>query len=180
MISTFGGRTVPLGPAHAAGALFLLPFTISLALAVPMEHDPNGFEGLPWGATCNNSETFVKIESAGWIETYELTSRPPALGPISVDQIRFMTVDGKLARVTVRYHGKGSHNRILVYLQQQFGHLDHRPGQIAAGTVKLFDWRGLDTEIILRYENRTDEGIIFFESQTFRAKLLEGDSGSLF
>jgi hypothetical protein len=82
----------------------------------------------------------VKIESAGWIETYELTTRPPALGPITVDQIRFMTVDGKLARVTVRYHGKGTHNRILIYLQEQFGPLDHRPGQITAGIVKLFDW----------------------------------------
>ncbi|MGE0277162.1 MAG: hypothetical protein AB7G68_13410 [Nitrospiraceae bacterium] len=180
MVSTSGGRTVPLRPAHAAGALFLLPFTISLALAVPMEHDPNGFEGLPWGADCNNSATFVKIETTGWIETYERTTQPAALGPIAVDQVRFMTVDGKLARVTVRYHGKSAHNQILIYLQQQFGLLDHRPGQIAAGAVKLFDWRGLDTEIILRYESRTDEGIIFFESQTFRAKLLENNSGSLF
>jgi len=125
--------------AHAAGTLFLLPFSISLALAVPMEHDPNGFEGVPWGASFNNSEIFVKVEDAGWIETYGTKTQPPSLGPVAVDHIRFMTVEGKLARVTVRYHGKGTHNRILPYLQEQSGPLDHRPGQIAAGIAKLFD-----------------------------------------
>lgn len=145
-----------------------------------MEHDPNGFEGVPWGSDFSDSESFVKIEDANWIQTYELKAQPPALGMISVDQVRFMTVEGKFARVTVRYHGKGTHERILIYLQKQFGPLDHRPGQIASGIVKLFDWRGLDTEITLRYENRTDQGIIFFESQTFRSRLLEDKSGTLF
>ena len=166
--------------AHVAGAFLLLPFIVSLALAVPMQHDSNGFEGISWGSDCDNTENFVKIEGIGWIKTYELKTQPPRLGAIAVDQVRFMTVEDQLARVTVRYHGQGVHHRILTYLQEQFGPLDHRPGQIAAGTVKLFDWRGLETEVILRYENRTDEGIIFFESQTFRAKLLEGNSGSLF
>ena len=56
----------------------MLPFSISLALAVPMEYDPNGFEGVPWGASFNNSEILVKLEDAGWIETYETKAQPPA------------------------------------------------------------------------------------------------------
>ena len=41
-------------------ATLLLP--VALALAVPMHNDPNGFEGIPWGAAFSESDTFVKVE----------------------------------------------------------------------------------------------------------------------
>ena len=36
-----------------------------VALAVQMKEDPRGFEGIPWGATLSESETFGKVEEAG-------------------------------------------------------------------------------------------------------------------
>jgi hypothetical protein len=51
---------------------FLLILQNTLALAVPMQNDPNGFEGIPWGATFSETDTFIKVEDTGQSQTYEL------------------------------------------------------------------------------------------------------------
>lgn len=158
--------------------VMLLP--LALALAVPMQNDPNGFEGIPWGASFSESDTFVKVEDTGRVQTYELKTTDRTLGPATVDSMKFSTVDGKFARVMVRYSGKAAHERILSYLQERFGPLDQTPGQIAGGAVKFFNWQGDDSEIILRYDLRTSQGVIFFESEAFRARFNEGNSPSTF
>lgn len=159
-------------------ATWLLP--VALALAVPMQNDPNGFEGIPWGASFSESDTFVKVEDTGRIQSYELKTTNRTLGPAAVDSMKFITVDGKFARVMVRYSGKEAHDRILSYLQERFGPLDQTPGQVAAGAVKFHNWQGDESEIILRYDLRTSQGVIFFESEAFRAKFNEGNSPSTF
>lgn len=159
-------------------AALLLP--VALALAVPMRNDPNGFEGIPWGASFSESDTFVKVEDTGRVQTYELKSADRTLGSATVDSMKFSTVDGKFARVMVRYSGKEAHDRILSYLQERFGPLDQTPGQVAGGAVKFFNWQGDESEIILRYDLRTSQGVIFFESEAFRAKFNEGNSPSTF
>jgi len=154
--------------------LFLC-FTLqsTLAFAVPMQNDPNGFEGIPWGATFSESDTYVKIEDTGQSQTYELKAGSPTLGPAKVDSMRFVMSEGKFARATVRYQGKETHDQILGYLQSLYGPLDRTPGQIAAGPVKFFSWTGLETDVTLRYQTSTDRGIIFFESQELRRKLTD-------
>jgi hypothetical protein len=156
--------------------VLLLP--VVPALAVPMENDPNGFEGIPWGATFTESDQFVKVEDAGRVQTFELTSTPRTLGSATVESMKFNTIDGKFARVMVRYTGKETHDRLLQYLQQQFGPIDQTPGQMAGGAVRFFNWQGPDSAIILRYDLRTSQGVIFFESEAFRVKLNEGNSPS--
>ena len=156
----------------------LLP--VALALAVPMQNDPNGFEGIPWGASFSESDRFVKVEDTGRVQTYELNTTGRTLGPATVDSMKFSTVDGNFARVMVRYSGKEAHDRILSYLQERFGPLDQTPGQVAGGAVKFFNWQGDESEIILRYDLRTSQGVIFFESEAFRAKFNEGNSPSTF
>ena len=159
-------------------ATLLLP--VALALAVPMQNDPKGFEGIPWGASFSESDTFVKVEDTGRVQTYELKSADRTLGSATVDSMKFSTVDRKFARVMVRYSGKEAHDRILSYLQERFGPLDQTPGQVAGGAVKFFNWQGDESEIILRYDLRTSQGVIFFESEAFRAKFNEGNSPSTF
>jgi len=159
-------------------AALLLP--VALALAVPMQNDPKGFEGIPWGASFSESDTFVKVEDTGRVQTYELKSADRTLGSATVDSMKFSTVDRKFARVMVRYSGKEAHDRILSYLQERFGPLDQTPGQVTGGAVKFFNWQGDESEIILRYDLRTSQGVIFFESEAFRAKFNEGNSPSTF
>lgn len=170
-------RHAPLRYAFLLLALLLVP---RAAPAVPMQNDPNGFEGIPWGAEFSESDTFTKVEDAGRIQTYELKDAAPVLGSTSVESMRFTTIDGKFVRVTVRYQGRAVHDQILAFLQSRFGPLDRTPGQIAGGAVKFFNWRGFDTEISLRYEVREDRGIIFFESQLLRALFTEGNSPTVY
>ena len=157
-----------------AVAVLLIP--TGLALAVPMQNDPNGFDGIPWGAAFTESDRFVKVEDAGRVQSFELNTTPRTLGPAAVDSMKFSTIDGKFARVMVRYTGKETHDRLLTFLQQQFGPIDQTPGQMAGGAVKFFNWQGPDSAIILRYDLRTGLGVIFFESEAFRVKLNEGNS----
>ncbi len=152
----------------------------TLAFAIPMQHDPNGFEEIPWGATFSETDTFKKVEDAGRSQTYELRTGTPSLGPVKVDSMRFVTSDGQFARVIVRYQGKATHDQILAYLQSLYGSLDRTPGQIASGPVKFHSWTGFETDVTLRYEAETDRGIIFFESQELRRKITEGNSATVF
>ena len=150
------------------------------ASAVPMQNDPNGFEGIPWGASFSETDTFVKVEDIGRSQTYELRTGPSSLGAVTVDSMRFVTSEGKFARVIVRYQGSVTHDRILAYLQSLYGPLDRTPGQIAGGPIKFFSWTGFETDVNLRYETGTDRGIIFFESQELRRKMTESNSATVF
>ena len=94
--------------------------------------------------------------------------------------MRFVTSEGKFARVIVRYQGSMTHDRILAYLQSLYGPLDRTPGQIAGGPVKFFSWTGFETDVNLRYEAGADRGIIFFESQDLRRKMTESNSATVF
>ena len=161
-------------------AFSVLALSGNPAFAVPMLNDPNGFEGIPWGAAFSETDTFTKIEDAGRTQTYELKTGAPSLGPAKVDSMRFMAVEGKFARVTVRYQGKATHDQILTYLQSRYGSLDRTPGQFTGGSVKFYSWTGFESDINLRYEIATDRGIIFFESQELRLKITEGNSATVF
>jgi hypothetical protein len=152
----------------------------ALALAVPMQNDPNGFEGITWGSILSEIDSFTIVEDAGRSKTYERKTGVPSLGPATVDSLRFVTVENKFMRVTVRYQGKTNHDRILAYLQSLYGPLDRTPGQIAGGSVKFHSWTGFETDVNLRYETETDRGIIFFESQELRRKITEGNSATVF
>lgn len=161
-----------------SGFFFLFILQSAPASAVPMQNDPNGFEGIPWGATFSETDTFVKVEDTGRSQTYELKTTVPSLGTVRVDSMRFVTSEGKFARVTVRYQGKATHDQILAYLQSLYGSLDRTPGQIAGGAVKFFSWTGFETDVNLRYETGTDRGIIFFESQELRRKMTDSNNSA--
>jgi hypothetical protein len=163
-----------------AGGILAVLLLCSTVLAVPMIEDPNGFEGIPWGATLSESETFGKVEDAGRFKTYELKAGSPTLGPAKVESMKFITIDDKFARVTVRYQGKEAHEKILAWLQTRFGPLDRTPGQFSVGPVKFYAWQGFETEVTMRYEAQMDRGIIFFESQVLRNKVSEGNSATVF
>ncbi len=148
--------------------------------AVPIAHDPNGFETIPWGSILGEMEGFTKIDEAGRLQTYELNGQSPSLGAVPVDSLRFTTFEKKLGRVTVRYTGQSNHAKILSYLESNYGPLDRTPGQIAVGSVKVYTWHGLYTEVTLRFEGGLEHGIVFFESRTLPEKLTDETSTTAF
>lgn len=147
---------------------------LALAPATPLVKDPKGFEGIPWGASFSETADFVLVENGPRMKGYELKQGPPLLGPAKIDTMRFLTIDGQFARVTIRYHSIDTHRQIVAYLQSTYGPVDLTPGQITRGAVQQFNWRGDDTQILLTYEASTDRGIIFFENPTLASKIEAG------
>ncbi|MBM4128314.1 MAG: hypothetical protein FJ247_13465 [Nitrospira sp.] len=164
----------------AAGFAGLLLLQNSPAPAVPILNDPNGFDGIPWGATLSDTTRFVSVEDTGRFQTYERKDHAPMLGTTPVDVMRFTAFQHKFGRVTVRYSGKDTHDAILTYLQSQYGPLDRTPGQIAVGPVKVYAWHGFQTEVTLRFESSLDRGIIFIESATLRERWGEDVPSTVF
>ena len=145
--------------------------------AVPMENDPKGFEGIPWGVKFQESEEFLMVEKGRRVKGYELKNSPPSFGPAAIDSLRFVTIDGMFGRVTIRYHGLENHKTLVEYLESKYGPLDRTPGQIAKRAVKQGNWRGEDTEINLSYDSRTDRGIMFIESRSLATRFVDGMAG---
>ena len=142
--------------------------------AVPMKDDPKGFEGIPWGVAFSESAEFTLVENGRRVKGYELKQGPPPWGPTPLDSMRFVTIDGKFGRVTIRYHGSDAHQQIISFLESKHGLLDRTPGQIAGKFVKQANWRGDETEISLTYDSRTDRGIIFVESRSLATSFADG------
>jgi hypothetical protein len=147
---------------------------------VSIANDPNGFETIPWGSILEEIKGFIKIDDAGRVQTYELSGPPPMLGGAPVDSLRFTTFEKKVGRVTARYTGQASHTKILSYLESKYGPLDRTPGQIAAGSTKVYAWHGMYTEVTLRFESGFERGIVFFESRTLPERLTDETSTTAF
>jgi hypothetical protein len=134
------------------------------AHAVVMVNDPKGFNEIAWGAPLDNRPELALVNTARRIKEYDLRSGPLPLGEAKVDTMRLSAVDGKFARVTIRYRGKDVHARLLAHLQAQYGPLDRTPGQTMRGFNQQYNWRGTDTEINMTYEGQGERGFLFIES----------------
>lgn len=167
-------------PIHASSPrfdslIFFLSVTFSLGCLVLQSatlyagnliaRDPGGYDGIPWGSSLTDREEFAVVEKAGEITGYDRNGGPPRLGQAAVDYVRYLSIGDKFARVTVRYHGKETHDLLMAYLQSQYGQLDRTPGQMVRGLNQQYNWRGTDTEINVTYEAQGDRGFIFFDSR---------------
>ncbi|MDH5639843.1 MAG: hypothetical protein OEY28_01010 [Nitrospira sp.] len=164
----------------SVGLALCLTLHGTLAPAVPIEEDPNGFEDIPWGSVLSDKDRFIQVEDNGHSQTYERKDHPPMLGTTPVDSVRFTTFRDRFGRVTVRYSGKAAHDAIMTHLQSMYGQLDRTPGQIAVGPVKVYAWHGFQTEVTLRFEANAERGIIFFESRTLPERWSEDIPSTVF
>jgi hypothetical protein len=161
-------RLAPAAPARAA--CLLAP---ALAAAVGMVNDPKGFQGIPWGTPLAERQDLREVSAGDKIREYEPADGTAKLGEIPVATLRFSTIQGKFARVTIRYQGAQTHRRILAYLQGQFGPLDLTPGQLAGGEEQQLTWRGPDTEVTLLYQRGGERGLLFIESRILAPAFIE-------
>lgn len=139
-------------------------FPAALPWAGPMTQDPKGFQGVPWGARLADSPQFILADNSPHIKGYEEKGRAPSFGETPVDLLRFIELEGQFARIMVRYHGKETHQRVLDYLQRQFGPIDRSPGAITRGAGQQFNWRGTETEINVTYDATRERGFVFIDS----------------
>jgi hypothetical protein len=83
-----------------------------------------------------------------------------------MEMMRFLTIDGKFARVVARYQGKQTHAQVIAYMEAKYGPLDRTPGQFSKGVAQHLNWRGPETEINLTFDFQRERGVIFIESRT--------------
>ncbi len=134
------------------------------AWAVPIERDPNGYNGMAWGSPYTAPPDFVKSEENGKIHTFEYRGPKPMLGPVAVESIKVFTIGGQFARVMARYRGKSTHAEMLKHLQALYGPIDRTPGLMTHGSGQQFNWRGAETEVNLTYETVKERGFVFIDS----------------
>jgi hypothetical protein len=137
-----------------------------LAPAVPMLNDPNGFQSLAWGVTLITRPDLEVARAGPHVTEYQFRDGLPSYAGVSVESLRFLSVDEQFARVTIHYQGEDRHKQILTYLEQQFGSLERVPGQMMRGLNQQYTWRGTDTEINVTYHANTERGFIFIDSRT--------------
>jgi len=158
--------------------LLLRPGDAPQSFAAEMHDDPKGFHGIPWGASLEGRADFILAAPGERIRTYELKDGPPRLGEAPIDSMRFLTIDGKFARVAIRYRGKKTHEQVFSYLQSQFGPSDYRPDEMMRGLNQEHAWRGKDSEIHLTYEDMGERGFLFFESRVLAPLFLDNLGGA--
>ena len=147
--------------------LILLLIAVGAVLpagAVPIEHDPNGYNGTAWGSPYSAPLDFVKADENGKVQTFEYRGSRPMLGPVAVESVKTFTIGGQFARVMARYRGKATHAEMLTHLQALYGAIDRTPGLMTHGSGQQFNWRGAETEVNLTYEPVKERGFVFIDS----------------
>ena len=162
LFANLAGVRVPLSAMVSLVALLIFPFP---GLASVIQNDPQGFQGIPWGTSIADRSDFVLIDSDSRIKAYTLKQRPWDFGGVTVDSMKFMTIDGHLARVTIRYRGEQTHKMILDYLEAEFGRVDLLPGSMMRGLNQQYTWRGDETEINMTYRGLGERGFLTVDSR---------------
>ena len=147
-------------------ALTLCLLRPSLSDAVSMTNDPKGFHNIVWGSPLKTRTDLETTRKGPNFVEYQFKNTPPTFANIPVESLRLSTVDDQFARVTIRYQGEKTHERILAYLETEFGRTEHLPGQMLRGLNQQYNWRGTESEINLTYQASTERGFIFLDSRT--------------
>lgn len=142
--------------------------------------DPKGYRNIPWGSPLATQTELALVQNMDRVMGYEIQKEPPRLGDTTVESVRLFTIDGQFGRVTIRYHGKETHDAVLAYLQSQFGPIDRSPGSMMRGLNQQYNWRGAETEINLTYEAKRERGYLFIESRNLSPRFNDAlaDTGS--
>lgn len=170
IFANLSGVRTPLSALLPLIALLIFP---SPGFASVIQNDPQGFQGIPWGSSIADRSDFVLIESEERFKAYTLKQRPWDFGGITVDSMKFMTIDGHLARVTIRYRGEQTHKMILDYLEAEFGRVDLLPGSMMRGLNQQYTWRGNETEINMTYRGLGERGFLTVDSRVLAPGFLD-------
>jgi hypothetical protein len=150
----------------------------SASLAVPMTNDPKGFQDIAWGSALESRPDLEITYKSPQVVEYQFKGAEASFAGIPVKSLRLSAVGKQFARVTIRYQGETTHQKIMRYMEQRYGPLQRIPGQMMRGLNQQYTWRGTESEINLTYHASTERGFIFLESRTLAPRFNDqiGDS----
>lgn len=152
--------------------------TTSLIQAIsPISHDPQGFEGIKWETALHTLDHIIFIDSDDRIQSYQFSKDTLEFADTQVESLRLQSIDGKFARVMIRYHGDNTHQAIMTYLIKNYGPVIHKPGSMLRGLTQENTWRGDETEANLNYREHGERGFLMIQSRVLAPRFLEQSSG---
>ncbi|MGH7232490.1 MAG: hypothetical protein ACREJU_14190 [Nitrospiraceae bacterium] len=151
----------------------ILVLAATATAAINLRNDPNAFLGIPWGSSLAERQDMTLSNSNGAIKEYTHKDGPLPFADAHVDMMRFLAVEDQFARVIIRYRGKANHDRILSYLESQYGAIERIPGQMTRGLNQQYNWRGTDTEINVTYQSQGERGFLSFDSRMLSPRFLD-------
>jgi hypothetical protein len=163
---------LPLIIGFASLSFFLLVVDPSQAIS-PIVEDPRGFKGIKWGTNLHTLKHLTLVDPDDRIQAYQFKEDSLQFADTKVETLRLLTIDGKFARVMIRYHGEEAHQAIIKYLSAQYGEIQHRPGSMIRGLNQENTWRGNDTEISINYRGHGEQGFIQIQSRILAPRFLE-------
>ena len=154
--------------------LLLVLFTTHPIQAIsPISHDPHGFEGIKWETALHTLPHLSLIDSDDRIQAYQFSEKTLRFANTHVESLRLLTIDGKFARVMIRYHGEGTHHAIMKYLTKNYGPVNHRPGSMLRGLNQENTWRGDETEANLNYREHGERGFLMIQSRILAPRFID-------
>lgn len=152
--------------------LILLSSSVTFAVSQIL-NDPQGFEGIKWGTPLHSMKRLSLIDLDERIQTYRFTNNSFQFANTKVESLHLLSIDGKFARVMIRYHGEKTHQGIMQYLTNQYGKVKWRPGSMLRGLTQENTWRGNETEAILNYREHGARGFLMIQSRILAPKFLD-------
>ncbi len=138
-----------------------------------IEHDPQGFFGIPWGNSLADRKDLKEIDASHSLHIYTLKQGDPHIEGIPMESVKLYVLENKYARALFRYQGASTHTALLQYLETRFGKTDRSYGGMMRGLNQQYTWRGPETEISIIYHGFRERGFLTAESRVLAPLLLD-------
>ena len=139
----------------------------------PIEHDPQGFLGIPWGHPLMDREDLKEIDASNYLHIYTFKQKTPHVEGIPMESVKLYALKNHYARALFHYQGAATHQSLLQYLETRFGKIERSHGAMMRGLNQQYTWRGPETEISLTYHGFRERGFFTAESRVYSPLFLE-------
>lgn len=165
-----------LGILIVCTSLFLSGTAIS---GTPIQHDPQGFFGIPWGNSLENREDLKEIDVSHSTQIYTIAQGHPRVEGIQMESVKLYVLEKQYARALFHYKGASTHKLLLQFLETRFGKIERTYGGMMRGLNQQYTWRGPETEISITYHGFRERGLLIAESRVLAPLLIDlYDDGS--
>src|SRR5712692_5284945 len=156
-------------------SLLAIGLSVTPAGAAKIPDDPGGFNGYTWGTPLAQFPAFKLIKNLGStdfvkdIGVYENPGETLTLNEVSLATINYRFVENQLESISLRYTGRENRDKLVRWLEEHYGKLTSHERKM----VNAILWYGDKTTINLKYDVVTQQGTLYFLSQSLSHRFNE-------
>lgn len=159
----------------AVALIFVMGDSLTPARAAKILDDPGGFNGHAWGTPLAKFPGFKLVKDLGSTDfvkdvgVYENPGETLTLNEVPLGMIRYRFVENQLESILLRYTGRENHDRLVRWLEEQYGKLTAPERKMVNAVL----WYGDTTVINLKYDVTTKQGTLYFLSRVLSNRFNE-------